>query len=216
MSSRFAADQEFGMFDAIADYVAQRQREFASIEVSRRAGLDKLSQYIRRRRMSGEAVRLIFVCTHNSRRSHMAHLWAAVAAAMYGLDVATFSGGTEAAEFNPRAVAAMKRAGFRIDRTTARHNPTYAVRFSGQSPAIACCSKKFDEAPNPKEDFAAVMVCGEADAACPAVPGASARFSIPFVDPKASDGTPEEATVYDERCAQIAREMLFVMSRVAD
>jgi len=203
------------MFDAIADYVAQRRREFKSIDVSRRAGLNELSQYIRQRRLDGKAVRLIFVCTHNSRRSHIAHEWAAVAAAVYGLDVATFSGGTEATAFNPRAVAAMERAGFRIEKTSASGNPTYVVRFNEKQPGIRCFSQKFDAAPNPQEDFAAVMVCGEADAACPAVPGARARFSIPFVDPKVSDGTPQEAATYDERCAQIAREMLYVMSRVA-
>ncbi len=204
------------MYTAITDYVAQRQREFETIDVPRRAVLEGLSQYIRQRQMAGESARLIFVCTHNSRRSHTSHLWAAVAAATYRLDVATFSGGTEATEFNPRAVAAMARAGFRIDKSTARHNPTYTVRFGMQRPAIACFSKKFDEDPNPREGFAAVMVCGEADAACPAMPGASARFAIPFVDPKAADGTPQETATYDERCAQIAREMLYVMSRVAN
>lgn len=204
------------MYTRITDYVAQRRREFGAMDTPRQALLDDLSLYIRRLQPDRKPARLIFVCTHNSRRSHMAHLWAAVAAATYELDVATFSGGTEATEFNPRAVAAMERAGFRIDKTTAGHNPTYAVRFSEQVPAIACLSKKYDEAPNPKEDFAAVMVCGEADAACPAVRGASARFSIPFVDPKAADDTPEETAVYDERCAQIAREMLYVMSRVGN
>ncbi|MEW6199826.1 MAG: protein-tyrosine-phosphatase [Planctomycetota bacterium] len=204
------------MFDAVADYVTQRQCEFGSIDVSRRTLLDELSRYIRQRRMSGETARLIFVCAHNSRRSHMAHLWAVVAAAVYGLDVATFSGGTEATAFNPGAVAALERAGFRIEKTSAGDNPTYVVRFSEKQPGITCFSKKFDAAPNPKADFAAVMVCGEADTACPAVAGASARFSIPFVDPKVSDGTPQEAATYDERCAQIAREMLYVMSRVAN
>lgn len=215
MISQSAADRQSAMYDAIANYAAQRGREFASIDVSRRALLDELSQYIRLRQSAGTAARLIFVCTHNSRRSHMAHLWAAVATANHGLEVATFSAGTEATAFNPRAVAALERAGFRIEKTSAGDNPTYVVRFSEKHPGIACCSKKFDEAPSPKADFAAVMVCGEADTACPAVPGASARFAIPFVDPKVSDGTPEEAATYDERCAQIAREMLYVMSRVA-
>jgi len=203
------------MYDAIADYVAQRRREFESIDISRRVLLDELSHYIHQRRLAGEIVRLIFVCTHNSRRSHMAHLWAAVAGTTFEVDVTTFSGGTEGTAFNPRAVAAMERAGFQIEKTSAGGNPTYVVRFSEKQPGIKCFSKKFDAAPNPQEDFAAVMVCGEADAACPAVPGAGARFSIPFVDPKVSDGTPQEAATYDERCAQIAREMLYVMSRVA-
>ncbi len=47
------------------------------------------------------------------------------------------------------------------------------------------------------------------------VQGASSRFAIPYDDPKVADGTPEETAIYDERCAQIAREMLYVFSQVA-
>jgi hypothetical protein len=40
--------------------------------------------------------------------------------------------------------------------------------------------------------------------------GAEARIAIPYDDPKAADGTEGEARAYDERCRQIAREMLWV------
>ncbi len=161
-------------------------------------------------------MRLIFVCTHNSRRSQMAQLWAAVAAEKYGLQATTYSGGTESTAFNPRAVAAMQRAGFRIEKTTDDDNPIYHARYADDRPALTCFSKKYDGAPNPKKHFAAVMVCGDADRKCPNVSGADERVAIPFVDPKVSDGSPSESQTYDERCAQIAREMLYVMSRVVD
>jgi protein-tyrosine-phosphatase len=146
----------------------------------------------------------------------MAQLWAAVAARTYGIRATTYSGGTESTAFNPRAVAAMERAGFNIDKTTDDQNPIYHVRYSDQQPALTCFSKKYAGDPNPRQDFAAVMVCSDADRACPTVPGAAGRFALPFVDPKVSDGTPQEAATYDERCAQIARELLYVMSRVAN
>ena len=63
-------------------------------------------------------------------------------------------------------------------------------------------------------DSCAVMTCSDADEACPIVQGADARFAIPYEDPKAFDGTREEAWAYDERCRQIAREMLYVFSKV--
>lgn len=203
------------MFDSIANYVAARQSEFDQISAERKQQLEHLSAYIRNRRDADQTVRLIFVCTHNSRRSHMAQLWAAVAAQAYGIEAATYSGGTESTAFNPRAVAAMQRAGFRTEKTTDDANPIYHLRFSDDRPALTCFSKRFDQAPNPKSNFAAVMVCGEADKACPSVAGAAARFAIPFVDPKVSDGTPTESATYDERCAQIAREILYVFSRAA-
>lgn len=40
------------------------------------------------------------------------------------------------------------------------------------------------------------------------------RLPIPYVDPKAADGTTEEAAVYDERTKQIATEMFYLMSQV--
>ena len=40
----------------------------------------------------------------------------------------------------------------------------------------------------------------------------TARFALPYLDPKAADGQENEREVYDERCADVAREMLYVMS----
>lgn len=195
----------------VAEYVRARQAELAQIPSERRAQLDELGAYVQSQSLAGKPVRLTFICSHNSRRSQIAQVWAAVAAHVYGVRVATCSGGTESTAFNPRAVAALRRAGLDIEQTTDDSNPIYHVRYSAQRPALTCFSKVFSQPPNPAGDFAAIMVCDQADQACPAVAGAARRFALPFVDPKASDDTPREAATYDERCAQIAREMLYVM-----
>ena len=78
---------------------------------------------------------------------------------------------------------------------------------------MRCFSKVHDEPPNPDADFIAVMVCDEADRGCPHLSGASCRFAIPFLDPKIADGTAEETRTYDERCRQVAREMLWTIDR---
>ncbi|MEM9731475.1 MAG: protein-tyrosine-phosphatase, partial [Myxococcota bacterium] len=127
--------------------------------------------------------------------------------------VAVFSGGTETTAFNPRAVAAMERAGFVIE-TPGGENPRYLVSYADGAEPIACFSKVYDDPVNPSEGFAAVMTCSSADEACPVVQGAAERVSITYEDPKASDDTPEETDTYDARCRQIATEMLFVFSRV--
>jgi arsenate reductase len=203
---------------SLAKYVVARTADFDAISSDRRAKLDELAAYIRRQRDTSEPVRLIFICTHNSRRSHMAQLWAAAAAARYGIDdVETYSGGTEATEFNPRAVEALRHAGFEIETTAPEvTNPKYLVRLSPASDALECVSKVYDQPPNPTSDFCAVMTCSAADEACPSVPGAALRLAIPYDDPKVADGTPKEAATYDERCAQIAREMLFAFSHAAE
>jgi arsenate reductase len=198
----------------VADYVKKRVAEFDKIPSKRRELLDKIATYIRDHNRDDQTARVNFICTHNSRRSQMSQVWAQTAAAYYGVRVEAFSGGTEATAFNPRAVAALRRAGFEISDAKSTSNPHYEVRFAGETKPIDCYSKVFDQAPNPKKEFCAVMTCAEADEKCPNVEGATLRVPLHFEDPKKSDGTPKEAAAYDERCAQISRDMLYVFSRV--
>lgn len=200
---------------ALAAYLQERSMEFARIPPERALLLGRLAEHAHRQLAAEDRARLVFICTHNARRSQIAQVFAAGAATHMGIaGVETFSGGTEVTAFNPRAVAALRRAGVEIEATTEGENPVYHVRFADGLPPMVCFSKRFDGPPNPAEGFAAVLTCSEADGACPAVPGADARFPIRYDDPKASDGTPEEADTYDERCRQIAREMLYAFSQV--
>src|SRR5690606_12318202 len=146
---------------------------------------------------------------------HLSQLWASVAAAHYGLTgVESYSGGTEATAFNPRAVAALERAGFEIDPRDESDNPRYAVSYAAGGPVLEAFSKKYTDAPNPRQNFAAIMTCSDADKNCPTVEGAALRVPIPYVDPKQSDGSPEEAAAYDERARQIAIEMFYLFAKV--
>lgn len=200
--------------DRLAAYVVERLAEFDLIDAPRRAQLEKLTAYVAQRSEAGEPAKLTFICTHNSRRSHLAQLWAAVAAEHFGIEgVENYSGGTEATATNPRTVAALRRAGFEVTTDGPdEENPRYTVSF-GAGP-IECFSKVYNEPPNPSEGYCAVMTCSHADQSCPIVPGAAARVAIPFDDPKLADDTPAETLTYDERCAQIAREMLYVFAQV--
>jgi arsenate reductase len=165
---------------------------------------------------AGKKILLNFVCTHNSRRSHISQIWAQTAAHYYGIDnVETFSGGTEATAFNPRAVTAMKDAGFDIAIIKDDKNPVYKVRFSIDAPAITVFSKKYDDEFNPRSDFAAIMTCSHADENCPFIPGAK-RIALTYDDPKDFDGTPEESAKYSERVNEIGREILFAFSQVSN
>lgn len=209
------ADSSEPISALLAAYTDARVSEFALIDRERASELEALAAHIRATLDAGGPARLVFVCTHNSRRSHLAMIWAAVASARYGVGpVEVFSAGTEATAFNPRAVAAIERAGLSVTRMSEGENPVYSVEFDGEFEPLVCFSKTLEHGSLPSEGFAAVMVCGEADASCPTVPGCDFRAGIRYVDPKAADGTPEEPAVYDERCAQIAREMLYLFSRV--
>ncbi|MEP1034424.1 protein-tyrosine-phosphatase [Ekhidna sp.] len=194
------------MYQKIKDYIASLD---SHIDDSRKPILDQLTSYIR----DNESAKLNFICTHNSRRSHLSQVWAQVLASHVGIEISTFSGGTEATAFHPNAVAALRRAGFEIQAGEGK-NPKYKVSFSEDQKPMICFSKTFGDSVNPKENFAAIMTCSEADSGCPIVPGAEARIQLFYEDPKVSDGTPEESKTYDGRCAQIATEMHYVFSSI--
>lgn len=202
------------LFPPLKHYVQDVLGQFERIGPERRERLEELAAFVRERAAKEALAPMTFICTHNSRRSHISQLWAATAAAFYGHDhVRTYSGGTEATAFNPRAVAAMERAGFAIE-NPGGENPRYRVRFADNAPPEECFSKVYDDPANPAQGYAAVMTCSQANEACPVVTGAAIRVAVPWEDPKVADDTPEEAARYDERARQIAGEMFYLFSRV--
>lgn len=203
-------------YPALQQYIAAEiLPAMAEISAERQEVLREIASYIQEEAEAGQPIQLVFICTHNSRRSHFGQIWAAAAAAYYGVPgVHTYSGGTEATAFNPRAVAAVQRAGFQVE-NPGGNNPRYQVRFAADSPTLECFSKVYDDPANPRHSFAAIMTCAEADQACPIVPGAALRMPTPYVDPKEADDTPQEAARYDERCRQIGAELFYVFSKAA-
>jgi arsenate reductase (thioredoxin) len=189
--------------------------EFDQIPGDRKSILKELTDFIAQKSKSDETVYLNFICTHNSRRSHISQIWAQAAAQYYGVkNVQCFSGGTEATAFNPRAVTAMKEAGFDIQVFKDGTNPVYRVKFANESPTLTVFSKKYDDTFNPKNNFAAIMTCSHADENCPLVSGATKRIALTYNDPKDFDGTPQEAVKYSERVQEIGREILYAFSQV--
>lgn len=184
----------------------------------RKEVLDELADWINERLRDGQPdpVEVVFICTHNSRRSQLAQAWLAALARDAGLNrIHSFSGGTEVTAFNTRAVQSLERAGFQaIAHDELPDNPRYALRFSPDADPLLMFSKRYDHPENPTSGFAAVMVCSDADAACPFVPGAAIRVPLPFTDPKVSDGTPEEEATYDLRSRQIAIELAYVIRQI--
>ena len=198
----------------LQNYAAAIPANFDSIPEDRKETLRELASFVTSKQKTKEPALITFVCTHNSRRSHLGQIWATVAAHAYGISgVTTYSGGTEATAFNPRAVAALERVGFELE-NPGGSNPRYRVSFSTGVPAFEAFSKNYDDPSNPRSGFAAVMTCSEADKKCPTVRGAAVRVALPYEDPKIADGTPAEAATYDERSRQIATEMFYLFSEV--
>ena len=207
------------MHPQLANTTERLTRDNVSIDAQRKSELDALANWVAGSLHAKQSAQLTFICTHNSRRSHFAQVWAQVAAIQAGLSgVITFSGGTEATACNPRTIRALERAGFDIAvqaDSAQTQNPTYLVSAGASQSPMACFSKVYSDKANPSSEFAAVMTCSEADKGCPVVYGAEARFSLPYVDPKMSDDTEDEIETYDLRLRQIATEMIYVMEKAA-
>ena len=205
---------KFYMFEIIKNKCAELILSFDKIDVDRQKTLLRISEYIQRKLDVNKSVNLIFICTHNSRRSHFGQIWATVAANYFGVkNVNSFSGGTEATAFNLNAINALKSVGFQIECEIQGENPLYKVKFN-ETTEISCFSKVYNHITNPSENFSAVMTCSEAEENCPYIPGAEFRISTTYQDPKKFDDTSLQKEKYLERCNQIGLECLFIFSQL--
>jgi len=203
--------------DKLNQTLKSLRRGFKDIPGDRRVLLEELAIYIKGKLISQKEVNLIFICTHNSRRSHMAQIWSYAAAYYYDIqNINTFSGGTQKTAFHPMAVKALTKAGFKIKKLDDKSNPKYRVKIDKNEHALICYSKKYNHKKNPKKDFVAVMTCSDADESCPVISGAEYRTTINYDDPKKFDGKPQAEEMYLERSEQIGTEMMYVFSKVAE
>lgn len=206
------------VIEPLRPYIQKVTASLNEVPAERKAALKGSIDFIAKQLKEKKEVKLNFICTHNSRRSHLAQIWTQVAAHHFDIEgVETFSGGTEATACNIRTVRAMRRAGLAIAVSNQLRfkNPIYLVQFSEDIPSMSAFSKVYSENGNPKEGFVAMMCCADASEKCPVVFGSDAIFPLHYEDPKVADNTPGEAAKYDERSLQIAREMFYVMSEVA-
>jgi hypothetical protein len=193
--------------------------QFDLIEEAHHKPAEELVAWIVKNYQAGKPLGVIVICTRNTRRSMLGATMGNVAAAYYGLpEVRFYSGGTDPDAFNPRTIAALKEIGVEIESAgkeaprgkEGHENPIYTVRW-GKGLETVEFSKKYTDAQNPQDGFAAILVCSDADTNCPKVAGASARIAVPYLDPKAFDGAPFEAAKYAERRDDEGRFMLSVL-----
>lgn len=189
--------------------------ENREISAERKTILTPLIDFIQKKVTEKKEIRINFICTHNSRRSHLAQIWAQTAAAYFDIhDITCYSGGTEETALFPKVAETLIGQGFSIKKISDAENPVYAVKYDENSHPIIGFSKKYDSTFNPVGEFAAVMTCSQADGGCPFIAGAEKRIPITFEDPKISDGTAEQTKVYNERSLEIGTEMLYVFSQI--
>jgi arsenate reductase len=201
------------MNDLILEKIAVFSEQTISAE--RLAFLKPLVDYIQQKKEANEPIRLNFICTHNSRRSHLSQIWAQTMAYHFGVqNVFCYSGGTEATAMYPKVAETLQNQGFQIQQLAGTENPVYAVKFAQNEAAIICFSKTYQNEFNPDSQYGAILTCNNADEGCPVVIGAEARFPVKYNDPKAFDNTDLQTEKYAERSLEIAQEMWWVFGQI--
>jgi arsenate reductase (thioredoxin) len=201
------------VFEPIKNLISSLKIETISDE--RKQTLQPLIDYIQSKHSKKQTIRLNFICTHNSRRSHLSQVWAQVLAYHFQIkNVFCYSGGTEATALFPMVAETLINSGFTIKRISEGKNPIYVIKYSENEHPVIGFSKTYDDVFNPKSEFAAIMTCSSADAGCPFISGAEKRIPITFDDPKAFDNTSFQKEKYNERSIQIATELCYVFSQI--
>jgi arsenate reductase len=186
-----------------------------AVSAERKAVLQPLIDFIQNKTQKKLPVNLNFICTHNSRRSHLSQVWAQTMAHYFNIpNVFCYSGGTEATALFPVAAKTLEDSGFKIEKLSTETNPVYSIKYSENAYPIIGFSKTYDAEFNPVSKFAAIMTCSSADQGCPFITGAEKRIPITYDDPKAFDDTAQQIEKYKERSLQIASELKYVFSQI--
>jgi len=183
--------------------------DVSTISNSRKEALLPLREFLLTQKNAN--INLIFICTHNSRRSHFSQIWAQAMAHYYSkTNIYSYSGGTEVTAIYPEVLRTLEKQGFQMQELASQENNIWSIKFSDEQPSIIGFSKTFSDEFNPQSNFAAILTCDQANEACPFVPGALKRFPITYIDPKIHDGTSQQEEAYLKSSIEIATEMKFI------
>lgn len=203
------------MFQKLKDYI--NSLEVESIPFERKQVLAPFIDYLHEQVNTSQSISLIFICTHNSRRSHFSQIWAQAMSEYFGFhQITCYSGGTAATTVYPMTIQVLEAAGFHITKLSEEMNPIIALKYSDRKHPVIFFSKTYNHVFNPSIKFTALMTCSDADEKCPFIPGAEKRLVLNYEDPKKFDNSPEEEKKYEERSQQIATEMYYVFSKITN
>jgi arsenate reductase len=187
---------------------------FDSISSERKETLKQIAATFADELRNSNPLQVIYICTHNSRRSHFAQIWSEIAAHYFKLtNCFSYSGGTEVTRIHQNVLEALKQHGFEISESDDSINPKVVIQY-GNDLGVVCYSKTYDDDSNPQSDFIAIMTCDHADENCPFIPGAKQRIPLTYEDPKKHDDQENVIEKYSLKSEEIGREMLFLFSLV--
>jgi len=198
------------LFSALNNYCDKMVDSFASISNNRKKKLDDISSKINEYVQNDKELNLLFVCTHNSRRSQFAQVWAHLAINYFGLlNLNSFSCGSEQTIIHKNTIIALESFGFRVQKVKSNITNFY---FS-ENLYVKCFSKTFHHNSLPDNQIISLMTCDDADKNCPFIAGSLSRISLPYNDPKVYDDSSECMAEYKKTSNHIAQEIFYIFSK---
>tara|TARA_B100000886_G_scaffold285967_1_gene210466 strand:- start:4029 stop:4604 length:576 start_codon:yes stop_codon:yes gene_type:complete len=180
------------MNDRLSKYV--KEIEKFSLEDFQKARIKKISKTLKNEIKSCNSI--VFVCTHNSRRSQFCQVWSQILSDIYKLNLSFQSAGVVKTEVYIGVIRSLQRAGVDIDETG-------TILINNKQ--VSLFSKSLDEINFKK--FISIMTCSDAEKSCPTDPRSKKNISLFYPDPKRFDGTQDEIKEYDFTCKSIAAEI---------
>lgn len=200
------------MTNSIQFLVKQFENKDDEINLQRKNHLISIAESLKTHH-SSTAHQLMFICTHNSRRSIFGQVWAKVLADYYNISLESYSGGTEVTAVHDHTLSCLSQLGFEVNKLENKSNPKIELKY-GNSNVINCFSKLYDDTQNPSENFYAMMLCEHAAQNCPFIPNALKRFNLTFSDPKQFDNTVHQDEKYKGVALKIGQELSFLMRQL--
>jgi protein-tyrosine-phosphatase len=203
------------LHEALIKTIYSGKLQTADILENRKDLMSNIASNIVRLKQVNTPLHLLFICTHNSRRSQFAQVWNHIACDILGLNdvLKIYSAGTEVTEVYVQTALALKKAGMNVQNESASAG-AYSIGYSNEKSPIHLFSKRFDDASIPAENRVAIMTCGDAEENCPFIPGTLYRVSLPYEDPKKWDNHTSVENYYLMKSEEIAIEAFYLMQLI--
>ncbi len=145
---------------------------------------------------------IVFLCTHNSRRSQLCQIWGSILSKIYKIDLNFHSAGSEKTEVHKNIFYCLSNAGVKVGDNK--------IHFEDLT--INLRSKRLGEIKAKK--FIAIMTCSDAEKSCPTDPRSIKNIKIIYEDPKIFDNSEREKEEYYKTSKSIAEDLNYIIKKL--
>ena len=146
---------------------------------------------------------IVFICTHNARRSQFCEIWGNVFSKIYNKNLNLYSAGIMKTTVSKEVIFSLSRTGLKI-------NGDGKLKYEENE--ITLTSKTLDEIKEKK--FIGIMTCSDAEKSCPIDQRSIRNIKMFYSDPKDFDKTNKKIRAYDDTCLKIAQELNYVIKKI--